>query len=79
MKKEKGRRGGGQRRPRTAPPYPTEFRLKVVRLFMEEGYSAPLLSQEFGISTYSVHRWARVYRERGAAGLVAPAVRSSSR
>jgi transposase len=79
MKKEKGRRGGGQRRPRTAPPYPTEFRLKVVRLFMEEDYSAPLLSYEFGISAYSVHRWARVYRELGEAGLAAPAVRSSTR
>lgn len=67
--RKKRRITGGRSKRRTAPPYPLEFRLKVVRLRLEEGYSAALLAQEFGLSSYTVNRWARVYREQGEAGL----------
>ena len=67
MKTRKKGRSGTRGKRATAAPYPFEFRLKVVRLFLEEGYSALVLSQEFGISQYSVHRWAKRYREDGEA------------
>ena len=49
--------------------YPVEFRLRIVKLFLEEGYSAGLLCEQFGISSHSIHRWVRAYRLRGAEGL----------
>lgn len=58
-----------KKRGRTGPPYPFEFRLKVVRLYLEEGYDASLLAQEFNISDYSVYRWSKAYREHGEEGL----------
>ena len=39
---------------RTALPYPFEFRQRLVRLYLEEGYEASLLAQEFNISEYGV-------------------------
>lgn len=51
------------------PVYPTEFRLKVVRLFLEEGYSASLLAEQFGISRSAIRRWIRLYQQRGIEGL----------
>jgi transposase InsO family protein len=49
--------------------FPVEFRLRIVKLFLEEGYSARLLVEQFGISTHSIQRWVRAYRLHGAAGL----------
>jgi transposase InsO family protein len=49
--------------------FPVEFRLRIVKLFLEEGYSARLLVEQFGISTHSVQRWVRAYRVHGEAGL----------
>lgn len=39
------------------PPFPFEFRLKVARLREEEGYPAPMIAEQFGISEYSVYYW----------------------
>ena len=57
MKKRKRKAGGDRKRSRTWA-YPVEFRLRIVKLFLEEGYSASLISEEFGISqrTVEVHR-----------------------
>ena len=49
--------------------FPVEFRLRVVKLFLEEGYGPKLLVEQFGISTHSIHRWVRAYRLHGGAGL----------
>jgi len=49
--------------------FPVEFRLRIVKLFLEEGYSARLPVEQFGISTHSVQRWVRAYRVHGEAGL----------
>jgi transposase-like protein len=49
--------------------FPVEFRLRIVKLFLEEGYSARLLVEQFGINTHSVQRWVRAYRLlHGASG-----------
>ena len=43
------------KRGRKVPPYPFEFRLRVARLHVEDGYPALLLAQEFDISESSVY------------------------
>ncbi len=49
--------------------FPVEFRLRIVKLFLEDGYSPKLLVEQFGISTHSIQRWVKAYRLHGAAGL----------
>ncbi len=44
---------------RNVPPFPFEFRLRVAKLYLEDGYEARLLAQEFNISEYSVYRWSK--------------------
>jgi transposase len=46
-----------------------EFRLRIVKLYLEEGYSPKLLVEQFGISTHSIQRWVKAFRLHGAAGL----------
>ena len=61
---KKGKRG------RSAAPYPFELRLKVVKLYLEDGYPAPLIAEQFGISDYSVYKWCKRYRQHGEQGLL---------
>jgi putative transposase len=68
MKKKK-RKAGGDRKPPRTRAYPVEFRLRIVKLFLEEGYSVALISEEFGISHHSIRRWVRAYRRGGVEGL----------
>ena len=56
--------------------YGFEFKLRCVKLRLEEGIPVPLLSKEVGCSQDVIRRWAKAYQERGEAGLrngVAPA------
>ena len=68
-KKTKTKTGVGQARRRTRA-YPHEFRLQIVRLYQEEGYTTSVLREQFGVSCHSVQRWAKAYRRQGAEGLV---------
>ncbi|MEJ2475784.1 MAG: IS481 family transposase, partial [Desulfobacterales bacterium] len=68
-KKAKGRGRSGKASRRTRA-YPYEFRLQVVRLYLEEGYNTSVLREQFGVSNHSVQRWAKAYRQQGAEGLV---------
>jgi transposase-like protein len=70
MRKRLKRKSGGNPKGKSAPPYPFEFKLKQVRLHLEDGYAVAMLSQEFGVSGYSLYRWVRLYREHGEAGLL---------
>jgi transposase-like protein len=70
MRKKRKRKSGGNPKGKSAPPYPFEFKLKLVRLYLKDNYSVPMLAQEFGVSEYSLHRWSNQYRENGEAGLV---------
>ena len=54
---------------RRAGPYPFEFRLRAVRLFLEEEYPAALIAQEMGIGKSSLQKWASRYRQYGEDGL----------
>jgi len=49
--------------------FPVEFRLRIVKLYLEEGYSPKLLVEQFGISTHSIQRWVKAFRLHGAQGL----------
>ena len=69
MKKKSKRRATGAKKGCRTLAYPVEFRLRMVRLFLEEGYSAQLLREEFGVSSHSIRRWAEAYRLHGAEGL----------
>jgi transposase InsO family protein len=60
----------GRSAARSVPPFPYEFRLKVARLYVEDGYPAKLIASQFGVSDYSVYTWGKRYRELGEQGLV---------
>ncbi len=57
-KKTKTKTGVGKARCRTRA-YPQEFRLQIVRLYLEEGYTTLVLREQFGVSCHSVQRWAK--------------------
>jgi len=59
--KSRGRVGKLKRRTR---PYPYEFRMKMVRLYLEEGYSTTVLGAQFDVSGHSVLRWVKAYRQQ---------------
>ena len=62
-KKNKGKEG------RYGKRYGLEFKLRCVKLRLEEGIPISLLSKEVGASNDVIRRWARAYQERGEAGL----------
>jgi transposase InsO family protein len=49
--------------------YGFEVKLRCVKLRLEEGIPASLLSKEVGASQDVIRRWTRAYQERGEAGL----------
>jgi transposase InsO family protein len=49
--------------------YGFEFKLRCVKLRLEEGIPTSLLSKEVGCSQDVIRRWVRAYQERGEAGL----------
>ena len=52
-KKTKTKKGVGKETRRTRA-YPYEFRLQIVRLYLEEGCSTSMLREQFGVSSHSV-------------------------
>jgi len=63
--KQKSKRKGSQYGKR----YGLEFKLRCVKLRMEEGVPISLLSKEVGASKSVIGRWVKAYQERGEAGL----------
>jgi transposase InsO family protein len=49
--------------------YGFEFKLRCVKLQLEEGLPVALLSKEVGASKDVIRRWVKAYQERGEAGL----------
>jgi len=62
-KKSKGKENRYGRR------YGLEFKLRCVKLRLEEGIPVSLLSKEVGASKDVIRRWAKAYQEWGEAGL----------
>jgi len=63
--KKKSKRKGS----RYGRRYELEFKLRCVKLRLEEGLPLSLLSKEVGCSQDVIRRWVRAYQERGEAGL----------
>ena len=61
-----GRARDRQRRP---GPYGYEFRLRAMRLYVDEGYAPSLVAEQMGCSTHALYDWARAYREHGEGAL----------
>jgi transposase-like protein len=59
--------------------YGFEFKLRCVKLRLEEGIPVALLSEEVGASKDVIRRWAKAYQERGEAGLRNQIVSAGSR
>ena len=78
MKSTPKKRGKSRKKGLHAAPYDFEFKLKVVRLYLEEKYKATLLEQELGVSSHSIYRWASVYKQKGEDGLK-PIIRKNTR
>nr|WP_269523465.1 IS481 family transposase [Coraliomargarita parva] len=74
-KHSRGALQGSSARKGTAPhggrrgSYPFSFRLKAVKLHLEEGYPVSLIHKEMGCTVDSVHRWLRCYQTHGEEGL----------
>ena len=60
-----------------AGSFPAEFRIRVVKLFLEEGYSAGMIAEEFGCGKSTISNWVKIYREHGEGGLDRPRSRSN--
>lgn len=67
--KKKNTTKSRQRKKKRTGPYPFEFRLRTVRMHLEEGYPASLITGEMGISTETLHQWTKRYQQYGEAGL----------
>jgi transposase InsO family protein len=59
--------------------YGLEFKLRCVKLRLEEGLPISLLSKEVGCSPDVIRRWTKAYEERGEAGLRRGVVPAGSR
>jgi transposase InsO family protein len=59
--------------------YGFEFKLRCVKLRLEEGLPVSLLSKEVGCSQDVIRRWAKAYQDRGEAGLRKGVVPAGSR
>lgn len=49
--------------------YPFEFRLKAVKLRLEEGISHEVVARELGVCTSTVSNWLAIYKKEGSEGL----------
>ena len=66
--KRKRPKGSGKRNPK-AVRYSTDFKVKAVKLYLEEGYPAAVISQELRIGQNTLHGWIKLYQAQGEAGL----------
>ena len=60
---------GVARRPKTSNRYERSFKLRAVKLFLEEGFTRNAIATELSISVGTLDRWVTQYRRFGEAGL----------
>jgi transposase InsO family protein len=56
--------------PKRSNRYGPDFKLKIVKKYLEESMPVSVIHQECGMSTETIGRWVRSYRKLGEAGLV---------
>lgn len=66
---KKQRKSPGARKGRKRKRYPFEFRLRLVKGYLEEQYPLSLLHKESGAAPGTIYAWVRRYRSLGEAGL----------
>jgi transposase InsO family protein len=71
MNRTKGLQHGRSKRklPNRSKRYSADFKLKAIKLFLEESVPIPLIEKECGVTGATVQRWVRSYRRKGEAGL----------
>ncbi len=69
MRKKKQRRKKGRSGWDSGSNYPFEFRLRLVKMFLEEGMTRRILCGETGISPSTLSKWVSCYRAEGEEGL----------
>jgi len=57
--------------PKRSKRYGADFKLKVVKKYLEESMPVSVIRQECGVSGETIGRWVRAYRRHGEAGLAA--------
>jgi transposase InsO family protein len=63
-------KGLGKRKcPNRSKRYKADFKLKAVKLFIEESVPLCIIQKEIGTRGDTVRRWVRLYRKQGEAGL----------
>jgi transposase InsO family protein len=67
IEKSKPQRGGKSKG--KANRYSPEFKIRAVKLHLEEGFSQPLVCEEMGMGSSSLAVWLKAYREQGEQGL----------
>lgn len=60
---------GGARRPKTTNRYTRDFKLRAVKLFLEESFTRNAIAAELHICIGTLDRWVTQYRQLGEAGL----------
>jgi transposase InsO family protein len=55
--------------PRRSKRYGADFKLQVVKKFVEESIPSSIIRQECGVSSETIGRWVRAYHREGQAGL----------
>src|SRR5688572_23983918 len=64
-------RGVARRPKKTGRRYPFELKLKAVKLYLEEGFSGRLITEETGVSQQALSCWVHQYQQFGQEGLKA--------
>jgi transposase InsO family protein len=67
------------KRPLRNKRYPKDFKLRIIKIYLEESVPLSLLCRESGVCKESVRRWVRSYRKSGESGLYCNPSRSSRR
>jgi transposase InsO family protein len=61
--------GAKRKFPKRSNRYGADFKLQVVKKYLEESIPVKIIRQECGVGIGSVRRWVRAYRREGEAGL----------
>jgi transposase-like protein len=71
MEPVKSLQDGSKKRkfPKRSKRYGADFKLQVVKKYLEESIPASVIRQASGLSSGTVGRWVRAYRRDGEAGL----------
>jgi len=68
-KKKQFKSRSSSRKRSTHRRYPVDYKLKAVRLHLDDGVSQEIVAEQMDVSQTAVGRWVRQFTSNGAAGL----------